>query len=56
MEFLRGNIFFFIIAIGEYADHFSDTETVSVSLRDRAIYSGFTTLGWCGSDLSWVSP
>lgn len=56
MEFLRGNIFVFIIAIGEYANHLSDTETVSVPLRVRALYSGYMTLGSCGLELSWIRP
>lgn len=52
MEFQQGNVFFFIIAIGECANYLSDTETVSVSLRDRAILGGFVTPGsMCGLDL-----
>lgn len=39
MEFLWGKIVFFIVAIGEYGHHLSETESVSVSLRDRAIFS-----------------
>lgn len=55
MEFLQGNVFFFIIAIGECANYLSDTDTVSVSLRDRAILGGFVTPGsMCGLDLSWA--
>lgn len=56
MEFLRGDIYFFIIAIGEYANHSSAADTVSLPLRDRALYSGFITLGSCGLELSWIRP
>lgn len=37
MEFLRGDIFFLILAIGECAHRLSAAESVVVSLRDRAI-------------------
>lgn len=52
MAFLRGNVYFLIIAIGEYANH--DRETISASLHDRAIYSAFITLGLYGLDCSWI--
>lgn len=52
MEFPGSNIFFFVLAVGEYANHFS----VSVGLRDRAFLSGFITLESCGLDFGWIRP